>query len=100
MKPNSRDHYGDGHGFRSPERREKLTVSPRFSYDLTRLDKFARGEEFLGLYVLPDGKKVINIIFRARQRNEEGGLRFLTRYGSQHPHYVTDPIAWAELPKP
>lgn len=96
----TRDAYGDGHGFRAPARREKLAIKPRFSYDLTGLDQFKKGEEFLGLYELPDGKKVVNIIFRAAQRIEAGGLRFLTRYGSQHPHYVNDPIAWAEIPKP
>jgi len=101
MKPNSKDAFGDGHGFRTvaPQRREKkMYVSARFNYDLTRLDTFKKGEEFLGLYELPDGKKVARIIFRASQHTE--GLRFLTRHGSQHPHYVNDPLAWAELPKP
>lgn len=50
---------------------------------------------FLGLYEA-NGKKEVYIIWRARK--PEAGLNFLTNEGSQHPHYLTDPIAWADIP--
>jgi hypothetical protein len=97
MKPSDKDAFGDGHGFRMPVRSTIRPVPYKFDYNLQGLDQFARGEEFLGLFNI-DGKLMVRILFRAKQRGT--GLRFLTRHGSEHPHYIQDPIAWARLPTP
>lgn len=100
MRHNPRDVHGDGHGFVDVpvvQRKREVTVAYKFDYNLQMLDTFPRGEEFLGLYDI-DGTRMVRIIFRAKQRTE--GLRFLTRHGSEHPHYIQDPIAWARLPSP
>lgn len=97
MIAHDKDAFGDGHGFRMPVRSTVRIAPYKFEYNLQGLDTFAKGEEFLGLYDI-DGKKVVRILFRAKQR--EAGFRFLTRHGSVHPHYIQDPIAWARLPSP
>lgn len=66
-----------------------------FNYDITGLDAFKHGEEFLGLFSIA-GKPTVWIVFRAE---ETAGFNFVTCHGSPHPHYVPDPIAWARLPR-
>lgn len=102
MKPSDNDAFGDGHGFRLPDNKVRVVQAPyKFNYNLQVLEQFARGEEFLGLYEI-DGKMMVRIMFRAKQAEitPTARLRFLTRHGSEHPHYIQDPIAWARLPAP
>lgn len=94
MNRNPRDVHGDGHGFvdvpvgRKPE-------GYRFNPDLSKIPM--SNEPFLGLYGQVGGVKRAVIIWRASKPT--AGLRFLTLEGSHAPHYMTDPLAWAELPK-
>lgn len=96
---NSRDIYGDGHGFVDVPVGRRVDLSYRFNYNLKGLDAFEVGEDFLGLYILlPHSKPAARILWRATRA--EGEFRFVTRHGSEDPHYVEDPIAWARMPLP
>lgn len=102
MKRNPRDIHGDGHGFRAvsqggpPAGRKKEVRMLRnaFTRDLRKLP--TNTKPFLGLYEDGVGQKFVMIIWRAD--TPTAGLNYLTLHGSQHPHYVADPIGWADLP--
>jgi hypothetical protein len=98
---NPRDIYDDGHGFRavsqggSPARRREVMVHRyAFSRDVRKRPRHNR--PFLGLYETSTGDKEVFIIWRADK--PEAGLHFLTWERSEFPHYIQDPIAWAEFP--
>lgn len=106
MRPNRRDIFGDGHGFvaasqggpRASRRTVEIkTEQYRFNYDVTKLPRHKK--PFLGLYDI-NGQKEVHIIWRADkpQRTKKGMLHFLTWEASEHPHFLEDPIAWAEMP--
>lgn len=107
MKPSDKDAFGDGHGWRLPDRSRPARVTTatahRFDYDVSKLDQFKVGEEFLGL-INAGETLAVRIMFRAEEPIGPGGnfpaMHFLTRHGSEHPHYVLDPIAWARIPTP
>jgi hypothetical protein len=95
MSSQDRDTFGDGHGWRPFPTTLKLPGEPVWNYDVTKLVQFRNGIDFLGLYMI-ESKPIPMILFRARRRTQ--GLSFLTRHGSEHPHYVQDPIAWMRIP--
>lgn len=103
LRKHRRDIFGDGHGFvnvsqggpRSTGRVPIVDAEYRFRADLHNIPM--DNKPFLGLYGQVGGEKRAVIIWRATKPT--AGLRFLTLEGSQAPHYVTDPLAWAELPK-
>jgi hypothetical protein len=93
MMTNRRDIYGDGHGFVNVPVGRKRDVTPyRYTYD-TNFPSHSK--PFLGLYDSPEGRYSV-IIWRANRVIDE--LQFITRDGAA-PHYIPDPIAWAELPE-
>lgn len=68
-----------------------------FNYDLSGMPT-AVGYMFLGLWKLPD-REIVRIIWRAEtQKQSHPDYMYVT--GEEAPHFVQDPIAWAELPKP
>ena len=98
---NPRDIYGDGHGFRAvsqggPPARKREVQMRRHAFTRDKRKLPVNKEPFLGLYEHPGGERFAMIIWRAEQPT--AGLNFLTLHGSAHPHYVTDPIGWADLP--
>lgn len=108
MRPSRRDAFGDGHGFLVSSRRRTVeirTTEPyRFNYNILELPKRLRDHHkpvhFLGLYEI-NGQKEVHIIWAGKTASVGAGapsVRFLTWDCSEHPHYINDPIAWAEMP--
>jgi hypothetical protein len=95
---NPRDIHGDGHGFVDVPigRRPKVVtveVQSRWNYDLTKMPTSTE-HPFVGLYQGRAGEYEARLVIRAVKPHHGLGLM-----SYENAHYMTDPLAFYEIPK-
>lgn len=89
---NRRDIHGDGHGFVDVPIGRPAQPKPKWNFEIERMP-LNTDHPFVGLYVGPDQVKEARLVRRAPFKHR--GLRLLSY---ENNHYMTDPLAWAEIP--
>lgn len=92
MNKNPRDIHGDGHGFVDVPIGRKPRGAGYWNYDLTRMPLQSK-HPFVGLYKGPHNEHEPRLVIAADTTHH--GFRLMSY---ENNHYMTDPLAWAEIP--
>jgi hypothetical protein len=94
--------YGDGHGFRDVPISKPPKQEYRYNYDLSQAPKDET--RILGMYKLIAPSTEQGWVYHTRiiwlAKHTISGLRYLTDERCEFVHYIQDPLAWSETPKP